>query len=488
MTTPAALARASDPAPSSIERGATARLHWRHALHEDDALAAVATDGTLSAEWSAVLAETHARLLDPAGVRPLASPSPVGAAVGRACEADPSWPGLAAAAALHPSVAHKTTAALAPLVRGAVTRAGVARLDTRRTLADLREAREALEKARAAGDLRAAVEAGHAVEKASSAHQQACTGADALEDELTRAVGGDFLAHLAEGAAETAEGLRNAMGCGLGAALGAGSASEIPNDVVDMLSRVEVRDLLKRVGALHAALREGRDTRHLPGREGMLGPDVGGLDRVADARPLTRVALSGGLGDAMRALTTLQIVQGRAAVVQKGGAKANEGEIGIALDQSASMDGARALWAGAVTVAILLEARLQNRRAVLATFDGGIRDLIVVDGPTSMRAALVAVCRESDGKDTRVDVALAAMLKALRGLPQGGRRADALLITDGVWGAAQASAWPVGSDAPALRAVCIGGAIPSGVRLAGAWSLEPGDDDTVALVVAKSMV
>lgn len=483
--------RVLDPAPSAIERGAAARLHWRVGVTTDDALRAVATDGTLSPEWSAVLAETHARLLDPAGVRPLPTPSPIGAAVGRALEADPSWEGLVAASSLHPHVARETVAALAPLVRKAVVAADAAKLDGRRALQDLQAARAALKAARERAEtaatpadkaqaLREAVEAGRDEEQASSAYQRASAAGDRVEAGLAGAAAA--VAAIAAQAQETADGIAAVMASGFGHAVGAASPAEIPTEVLEALTP-EVTALLRLVSAIRAALRDGRAMRHLPGREGMLGPDVGGLDRVADARPLTLAGLSGALGTAYQTLTVVDLARGKAAVTEKGGGKANDGHVVIALDQSGSMKGARALWANALALATILEARAQNRCAVLVTFAERVRACILVDGPTPLRAALQACCVVSDGSDTDVRAALVSALGALTLLPHAGRGADTLLVTDGEWSADALRDWPI-DDAHRLQAVVIAGSAPAHKALHATWEVDATGDDAASLAVS----
>lgn len=500
-----AFRRALDPAPSAIERGAPARLHWRSGLATDSALAAIATDGNLSPEWSAVLAETHARLLDPSGVKPLATPSPIGAAVGRALEADPSWPGLVAAASLHPVVARETVSALAPLVRRAVVAADAAKTDSRRALADLQAARARLAEARAASEaakgadaatraeaLREAVAAGDAEQRASAAYQQASAAADRVEAQVAGLAG--QIAAVAAGAADDAAAIHAVMGCGLGHALGAASPADLPSDVVALLTP-EVARILTLVGALQAALREGRDVRHLPGREGMLGPDVGGLDRIGDARPVTLAGLAGTLGKAAQLHTLIQLARGRAAVVEKGGGRANDGHVVLVVDQSGSMQGARAVWATALTLAMLLEAQAQGRHAVVVTFAGGVRGRAIVDGPTGLRAAFALVCRDSDGNDTNVRAALDGALDGLQDLPRAGKGADVVLVTDGVWSASEVAAWPTGADAPRLQAVLLAGNPPAGLDrriVRDVWTVDAAADvdggGDLAVQIARTIV
>jgi hypothetical protein len=474
-------------------------MHWRHGVASDTDLATVVDPGTgpgaMSAEWPALLAETHARLLDPAGVRPLARPSPVGAAVGAKLESHPSWVSLTDAAALHPGIARDAVVGLSSVIRDALATAGASTTDTRRTLADLDAARTALDAARKARDAnpsdlplqRAAVDAAKAVERSEGAAQ----GADAMGARVGGALDadavGEVIATVARAASERANGVRALSASGMGSALGCGDASSVPDDVVELLTP-EVAAMLRAVGALRLALRDGRTTRHLPGREGMLGPDMGGLDRVGDLTPLARASLAGLLGPGLASLERLKLIQGRASVTEKGGGKAHKGDVVIVLDQSGSMDGARGLWANALALAVVLEARAENRVTAVVTFNGNVRASVIVDGPAGMRHAMAAICTAPKG-GTRLKPALTQAAVCLAGMRRGGDPADVLIVTDGEWTADALDGG--GFDRARLRAVFVGGSAPEGATFASSWSLqsvEGADASAVAVEIARTVV
>ncbi len=509
-TRAARLARAADPAPSSIERGPTARLHWRHGVASDPALASVVDPvgaPPMSGEWASVLAETHARLVTPGAVAPLARPAPVGLAVGEALAAHPSWQALTDAAALHPGIARDAVVGLADVVRGALTSAGAADTDTRRLAADLEAARARLEALRALAPRQAdgspdtstetardahrlANEAGAVEERAAGAVQagdamgarvRAALGTDATEAAMARIVG-----H----AEEKADAVRAAVIAGLGSALGSHDVAALPDAVVALLTP-EVAALLRRVGALRLALREGRASRHLPGREGMLGPDVGGLDRAGDLTALARAGLAGLLGPGLAAVERLRLVQGRAAVVEKGGGKANKGDVAIVVDKSGSMRGARETWAMALALALLLEARAEHRAVAVVTYSGHVLASVIVDGPAAMPAALAAILRTSGGSNNE-RAALVEAGAVLGRMRRGGDPADVVMITDGQWEASNMTGSPIGKAR--LRGVFIGGSVPPGAAFASAWEVRAVDDgnetgaDAIAVEIASVVV
>lgn len=499
MTTATAPAfrRALDPAPSAVERGPLARLHWRAGLGVDPALSAVVVDGAMGAEWPALIAETHARLLDPAGLRPLATPSPIGRHVGAALEATPAWQTLCDAAALHPGIARETTAALASVVRTAVVAAGAAKTDARATAGDLSTARARLAAARSAVDatrkagakptaanLAEAVAAATAEERAAGA----VVAAEAAGERAGVSVASQAaaVAAIASQAGEAADGVRALIACGMGDAIGAATAGEVPDDVVRALTP-DVVKLMKLIGALRESLREGRASRHLPGREGVLGQSVGGLADVGDLTALSRAALSGALGAGMASLARLQLVQGRAATLEKGGGHANKGDVVVVLDQSGSMAGARALWANALALAVVLEAQSAGRHAAVVTFDGAVRTTAIADGPTGTRAALRACLGAPDG-GTNLRAALTAARDTLALMRRSGAPADVLLITDGDWTADALTGWP--STTP-LRAVFVGGDAPAEARFTSSWSVnavDGADGQASAVEIARTIV
>jgi hypothetical protein len=358
--------------------------------------------------------------------------------------------------------------------------------------AALDAAEDAATAARAAADAaqRAAADAGEAADRAAAACRAAGEAAGRVAAQgatLAAAVGaaGRVAAGLAADAAALA-------GCGLADAVGAGSPDEIPADVVDALRGADLRALLRLVGALRAALRAGRATRHLPGREGVRGRDVGGLDRVSDLTALARASLAGHLGAGLRSLAALRLVQGTAPIVDRGGGQAHRGHVALVVDLSGSMEGARALWARALALATLLEARAEHRSAVVVTYSGTVRGTVLADSPQGVADAVRLLCGPATG-GTATGAALAAALAGLRQLPRAADAADVLLVTDGDWQADAVAGYPTAPGSPRLRVVTIGGAMPPGVSaaVAEAWGVDvvDGDGGTAAAVrIARAVV
>ena len=522
-----------EPAPSTRERSAYARVVWPAAVADHAVIAGVASD---PGEAAALVAEAHAALLDPDGGRPLPAPSAIGEAVARALRAAPSWQALADAAAGSPRIAGAATATLAPAIRAALARAAAGRTDGRGAGLSLAAARARLERARAAAAAAAAAAtAADAAADATAANPDADDAAlDAVEDAATaaraaaRAAAADAAAAsgavddaaaacqaagavagrvdatgagavagaVAAAAAAAGEALADGAalaGCGLAAAVGATSADEIPADVVDALRGADLRALLRLVGALRAALRAGRATRHLPGRDGVVGRDVGGLDRIGDLAPLARAALAGHLGTGLASLAALRLVQGSAPIVDRGGGHAHRGHVAVVVDLSDSMsEGGRATWARALALAVVLEARAEHRAAVLVTFDHAPRGAVLVDGPSGVADAVRLLCA-APGGGTDVAAALAASLAALRQLPRSGDAADVLLLTDGDWQADAVRAYPTAPGSPRLRVVAIGGAVPPGISpaIAESWGVDVVDGaagTTAAVTIARAVV
>jgi Mg-chelatase subunit ChlD len=219
----------------------------------------------------------------------------------------------------------------------------------------------------------------------------------------------------------------------------------------------------------------------------MTGQAQGGLADVGDLTSLSLAGLGGHLGATFAALTRLALVESRADVVEKGGGNARNGDVVVVVDQSGSMSGARALWAGALALAVILEARADDRRCALVTFDDIVRSSIVVDSPASLAAAVVALSTQSDG-GTGLSGAMRAAVAALAAMPHGGDPADVLLVTDGAWSASALDAFP---DRARLRGVFIGGSAPAESKFASTWEIQAtqGADATdLAVKIASTIV
>lgn len=495
-----ALSLAADPAPAAIERGPVARLHWRHGLDVDPALAGTVVDTPETpVEWSALLAETHAGLLDPNGVKPLASPSPLGSSVGEALRASPSWQPIADAAQAHPLIARESVTALASVVLDALKRAGAKpATDTRRSLADLAAARAALERARAAAKaattpeerreaLRATIEAQKAEERAAGAVATDHGVATRTGDGIEAAEGA--LARVAARVEERAD-ATHALIAALGSGTGVGGDAPVSDELLRLVTP-NIAEMLKKVGALRAAIRSGRASRHVRGREGMIGVTTGGLDRVADLTTTALAGLAGHLGPEYAALTRLALAESRADVVEKGGGNAHHGDVVVVVDQSGSMQGAREEWARVVALAVILEARGEGRRAALVTYNGAVRASVVVDSAATFASALSALCKRSNG-DNNEHAAMREASRLLASMPHGGDPADVLMVTDGQWQAGNLADCG-GIERARLRGCFIGGSAPEGADFASAWKVtdaacEGDDGATVAVSIAQTIV
>jgi hypothetical protein len=522
----------TEPAPSTRERSAYARVTYPAALADHAALVDVASD---PGEAAALVAETHAALVDPDGGRDLPAPSAIGAAVARALRAAPEWQALADVAAGSPRIAAEATATLAPAIRAALVRAQAGRTDGRGAGLALAAARARLERARAAAAaaraeadaaeaaadavatdpaaddaaLDAAEDAADAARAAADAAGRdaadaadaadragaACQAAGAVAGRIDATAGPAVAAAVAAAARVAGEAAADhaaLAGCGLAAAMGADTPDEIPGDVVDALRGADLRALLRLVGALRAALRAGRATRHLPGRDGVVGRDVGGLDRIADLAPMTRAALAGHLGGGLASLAALRLVQGTAAIVDRGGGHAHRGHVAVVVDLSGSMEGARATWARALALAVVLEARAEHRAAAVVTYSGTVRGTALADTPAGMADAVRLLCAPASG-GTATGAALAAALAALRQLPRSGDAADVLLVTDGDWTADAVAGYPTAPGSPRLRVVTVGGAMPPDVSpaVAEAWTVdvvEGAEGERHAVSIARAVV
>lgn len=486
-----ALDAARDPIPAAVERSPTSRMHWRHGLDVDPALAGVVVDTPATPrEWSALLAETHAGLLDPDGTIPLARPSPLGRTVGEALRASDAWQPLSDAAQAHPLIAREAVTELASVVLDALKSAGAKPgTDTRASLAALDAARAAAERARKAiadattpeqkrEALKASIEAKAAEERATGAVRadeamalRAGAALDAAEATLVR------IADEATGKAEATHAFNAALGTGQGV----GGTLPVSDDVVRALTP-EVTRMLRMVGAMRKALSKGRATRHLKGREGMIGVGQGGLDRAADLTTLGLASLAGHLGAPLAGLTRLALVEGSAPVTEKGGGVARDGDVVLVVDKSGSMrahDGAPDMWASALALAVLIEARADGRNAGLVTYDGGVRFAALVDSSATLADAVVALSTEAGGSNNE-RAALQAAATLLAGMPHGGNPADVVLVTDGQWEASNLA--DGGVERARLRGVFIGGTAPVGAGFASTWEVRAtvGTDDASA--------
>lgn len=478
--------------PSALERSPFARMQWRHGLDVDEALQrAVIDDNTVaSREYPALTAEMHASLLDPDGVRPLSRPSPIGRTVMETLTKHPDWQTLCDAASAHPTIAREATVSLASAVREALQKAGAtANTDAREALAKLDAARAALERARKAErDARTPEEqrdAARRVVDALTAEERAKADVNVAEGIASRMAKdpsvATAIAQASKDAEEHAEAvyLYDAM---LGDATGVGGPGRaVPDDVVRALGPHAAR-MMKLVGAFRAALAKGRETRHVRGREGMVGVTTGGLEYVADLTTMSRLSMSGTLGAPLASLARLSLVEGSAAVVEKGGGIARDGHVVVVVDKSGSMsinNYGPDMWASALALAMLLEARKDDRSAGLVIYDGDVRHAFLVTDAASLARAVLALAEPADGSNNE-HRALVATSKLLASMPHGGDPADVVMLTDGQWQASNLEGTDFAPGKGSLRArlkgCFIGGAEPPGAGFAETWTLASASD------------
>jgi uncharacterized protein with von Willebrand factor type A (vWA) domain len=106
-----------------------------------------------------------------------------------------------------------------------------------------------------------------------------------------------------------------------------------------------------------------------------------------------------------------------------------KGPLVVCLDKSGSMAGAKDVWATAVTLALLDVAQHEKRPFGLICFNGGVTfEASVRAGEQLSHEALFVSC---DG-GTDIDAAVARALDLIEAGAHGMRRADVVLVTDGI--------------------------------------------------------
>lgn len=460
------------PQPRAIHRGAWARIeHARMStrmvldvLHNPHA----GGDRPHTPEWPSVIAEMHARLLEPDGCTLLGNPSPYVAGLLRNLEELPGWDAIRRAAKASPQAALRATMEIAKLIP-----------DQRPD--DVPETPEELQQqADAARDaaLQLAEQGQHeAAQEAMKLHDDARAKAG-----MASGVRGSTIADArvaVHGASQRIEketaGVRDgaaaAAGLLAGSAPGISSPLDVPMDLAESLGRsARVLEALRKAGAWLRAAR-GLKSHKLPGREGMLGPGVGGLEAVADLTSVERAAVAGMLGDGARLLSTLRLVTGRAAKTEKGGGEGQRGSIVIALDCSGSMMHAKRYEkAVAVTLALCLDRLQRGARAVVLPFDNRLRNAYA---PKDVADLLRSVTHEPwmpNGGTDGITSALNQAASRARDLDDG---ADVLCITDGFW----PSNWRRPRHLERLLVASIGGAEPPGGVADVVWKIDDSDED-----------
>ena len=477
---------------SALTRQPRPRATLYRAIHAEKLAPLAARGEGKLAEWTAGVAEVHDRFAGGDGPR-LRDPSPIGEAIHRALESAPEFAELQAACVMYPRAAADATAALVDGIAAAIGLDAMrqdpdAAQDPRDARAAARAARAAAEAALAAGDVgearrqHAQVEAAEAAAARAEGRRAAAMAAlSAGADGIGRVV-----ARAAATAAEQADAARALAGMGCGAGAGGADPATVDPELVRMAAKTpELRRILALAGALRrSADAQGRPAREIPGREGIDGPGVGGLDRLADLVPAERAALSGALGAGARMLAVVRLAKGSARVWDRPGGRAERGPVVIALDCSGSMAaGNRAEWARAVALAVAVGALREGRAVSLFSFDGCARQTYTARKIGDLAALVKGIVGPSGGTD--IGAGLRAAAEALRALPRGGQHGDVLAITDGEFPPADADV-PLPHGAK-LRVAIIGASAPAIPAAASVWCVGERPSTEVGAQIARAV-
>lgn len=462
---------------------------WR-GMHAP-ALAPVAERGEgRMAEWTAGIAEICDRLVAGDGAR-LRDPSPVGESIHRALENCAEFPALQRACVMYPRAAADATATLGAEIAAAIGLDSMrpdkeASRDPREARTEAREARAAAEAALAAGDPAEARRQHDRMMRAEKAAalaegRRAAAMAALQASDVSRAV-----ARAAKTAGEQADAARALAGMGCGGGAGGADPATVDPALVKMAAKTpELRRILALAGALRrSADAQGRPAREIPGREGVNGPDVGGLDRLSDLVPRERAALAGALGDGARTLALLRLAKGSARVWDRPGGRGERGPVVIALDCSGSMGAfGRAEWARAVALAVAVGALKEGRAVALFSFDGSARAVYTARRPSDLAGLVRGIVGASGGTD--IGAGLRAAAAALRALPRGGQHGDVLCITDGEFDPADAAvSLPHGAK---LRVAIIGESAPAIPAAASVWAVGDRPTEAAGAQIARAV-
>lgn len=223
---------------------------------------------------------------------------------------------------------------------------------------------------------------------------------------------------------------------------GVGSCTGSPREhaaVRPLAARLKADERLRRIAALAgrfkriAAAKRRQRVRHGADEVADVeqGADLGRALPVELAKRCHRMLRL----DFLRALVEHRAFQYRL----EGSAALGKGPLVVLLDKSGSMEGPRDVWATAVALALLDQARAERRSFALLGFDGAVKFEAVVGSAQPLpESGLFVSC--AGGTD--IAVAVSRGLEIIETRPGALRKADIVLVTDG------------GSDAgpaPALR-------------------------------------
>jgi Mg-chelatase subunit ChlD len=140
------------------------------------------------------------------------------------------------------------------------------------------------------------------------------------------------------------------------------------------------------------------------------------------------------------------------------------GPLVVCLDKSGSMEGERDIWASAVALALMDLAQHQHRPFALLHFDGRVKfEVVVQPGEHLPEGALAAA---GDG-GTSIDSVVDRALEIISQHPGALRKADVVLITDGLSSADRAAGLKAKADLMSTTVLGVGiGVDPAGL---GPW-------------------
>ena len=386
-------------------------------------------------EWPAFVRELFSRMYDPDGTHrlPAEALSTWGSAALGAVEQQPEWPALCSAAAVSRAVA----AGAATTIAAAVAKALGLEKDKEPTAAaadpraDLLEAEAAAQAAEEQGDAPGAARARLEAQRATAAAQARRKAIDTKVQVDRWVLRGIVKAAAAEAAAAVAV---------IAAFVGVGFSREGPGSIQQMAPDL-ARKLRVDARLLAILLQAGRirETQQGALAKGDGNVNVVGTRSTGDLSRTTgafrgRLGTPGVVGD----LAMLDLLEEQASGYQMQDRAPHErGDVGILVDRSGSMSGAREIAARALGVAAMLAALADGRRVVAGSFAGSYRGHVdctvhaVKPGDLGAVAkALEVLCRQAGG-GTDVDAAVLVAAGAMRSFPGGMREPDVLVITDG---------------------------------------------------------
>ncbi len=248
---------------------------------------------------------------------------------------------------------------------------------------------------------------------------------------------------------ETMEGL---AGVGLLAGTGTATGGAMPTKAVRSLAaRVRSDPRLKQIALLAGRFKRiAASKRRQKLKHGV--DEISDIEQGADLGHLLPSELVKLTHPRLRLLFMRSFVERAAMQYQLiGHEPLGKGPLVVLLDKSGSMDGPRDVWATALALALLDEARRTRRMYVLIGFDYQVKhECVVKPGDALPEQALFTACAGG----TEIGLALRRGLELIQQHPGELRKADLVLITDG--GSDLATASGIRKDAQRLGVTILG--------------------------------